>query len=387
MKFNKINIIAFSRDYPSGMAGTKRVQHLLYYLHSQNVNINVISFRGKHKQPALKGTDNGIPYINIGTGVEFKLLHLHRLIGYFIKGLFLISKFKKGKSENIIYCYGPVNIENFPFIFWAKIIGFKLVFDIDEDFLFFADHLKLISRFKFWTVRKMDSLTSKWATGIVVISKRLMNKYSQRHLSHLVMIPVTAKQNFNPLKKGFNNPLQVVYAGSFGDKDGVNDIITGFNSFNEKYKNARLILTGKSDEQAKYQEKFKDNPNLVFKGRVSDDEFYDILRNADVMCMCRTNSDFANAGFPFKLGEYLATGNPVISTRASDVEYYLTGEDAYLIDSESPKQISDALFHIISKPEEAHIIGLNGKKKCEQYFSPEANGRILYDMLTRIASE
>jgi glycosyltransferase involved in cell wall biosynthesis len=214
-----------------------------------------------------------------------------------------------------------------------------------------------------------------------------MNKYSQRNLRHLVMIAVTARQNFNPHKSGFNDPLQVVYAGSFGDKDGVNDIIAGFNTFNETYKNARLILTGKSDEQAKYQEKYKDNANLVFKGRVSDEEFYDILRNADVMCMCRTNSDFANAGFPFKLGEYLATGNPVISTKASDVEYYLSDEDAYLIDSESPQQICAALKHIVSKPEEARIIGLNGKKKCEQFFSPEANGKILYDMLVKISTE
>jgi hypothetical protein len=31
--------------------------------------------------------------------------------------------------------------------------------------------------------------------------------------------------------------------------------------------------------------------------------------------MPRNNSDFANTGFPFKLGEYMATGNCVISAK------------------------------------------------------------------------
>ncbi len=70
-------------------------------------------------------------------------------------------------------------------------------------------------------------------------------------------------------------------------------------------------------------------------------------RNSDVLCMCRKESGFANAGFPFKLGEYLATGNPVICTKVSDVEYYLDNEDVYLIDPGCPDQISASLERIM----------------------------------------
>jgi glycosyltransferase involved in cell wall biosynthesis len=100
--------------------------------------------------------------------------------------------------------------------------------------------------------------------------------------------------------------------------------------------------------------------------------------------MCRTESGFANAGFPFKLGEYLATGNPVISTKVSDVETYLTAVDAYLIDPNSPQQITRSLKEIVANPEEARKIGLNGLKKCKKYFSSETNGKVLFDLLTKI---
>jgi glycosyltransferase involved in cell wall biosynthesis len=201
----------------------------------------------------------------------------------------------------------------------------------------------------------------------------------------VVLIPITAKPNYDSKKTAFNNPLQIVYAGTFGDKDGVNHVIEGFELFKLKYKNAKLILLGKSEQQLIYKDKSRDHSDIVFKGFVPDQEFYSMLKGSDILCMCRTGSDFANAGFPFKLGEYLATGNPVVSTKVSDVENYLTSEDAYLIDPDSPQQICSAFEEIVTHPESARKIGLNGLQKCKEHFSQEKNGRILYDLLYEIS--
>lgn len=383
----KINLLVFTRDFPKGMAGTKRIQHLLYYLFSQNIEINVISFRSKIQQPIGMGLDNGVPYINIGSGLDFKLFYLHKIVRYFVKGFYLILQYKKKNYSNIIYCYGAVNIENVFFLFWAKLLRYKLIFDICEDYSFFEDHVKAISKFKVWTVKQLDYITYHWSTAIIVISTHLRDKYLKRNNKQIVLIPITAKQNNNFSKKKFNNPLQVLYAGSFDLKDGVKDIIEGFVSFNKVYQNAQLILTGKSDQQLVFQEMHKEDKNIIFRGYIPDNEFYDLLRNADILCMCRTNSGFANAGFPFKLGEYLATGNPVICTKASDVEKYLTDNDAFLIEPNSPQQICNALTKITNNPGEAIKVGLNGMKKCQQFFSPEINGKLLYDLLLTIATK
>ncbi len=117
---------------------------------------------------------------------------------------------------------------------------------------------------------------------------------------------------------------------------------------------------------------------------MEDIDFYPLLRNSDVLCMCRTESGFANAGFPFKLGEYLATGNPVICTKVSDVEYYLDDDDAYLIEPGNPQQITQALFSIVNDPETARAKGMKGLEKCRKFFSSETNGQILLEVLERM---
>ena len=47
---------------------------------------------------------------------------------------------------------------------------------------------------------------------------------------------------------------------------------------------------------------------ILSTGFLLEDEYYKILPHSDVLLMTRINSKYANAGFPFKLGEYLASG-------------------------------------------------------------------------------
>jgi glycosyltransferase involved in cell wall biosynthesis len=343
----KINLVVFTREYPVGMASTKRIQHLMEYLKSRDVMVKILAFRGNNPQPEMNGTYNTIPYQNIGHGIKLSLRQTGKVISYYINGLKLISQSKRKGWKNIIYKAGGINIENILFVIWAKILGFKMAMAIEEDYTFFSDNIKMISRFKIWTIRKLDFLNCKWADEIIVISYYLKKKYQKKGVTRITLIPVTARINSCENIKTFNKPLQVVYAGTFADKDGVSDIIRGFLEFKRSFKEAILILTGKSAQQEEYKEKYKNESDLQFKGFVEDNDFYPLLRDSDVLCMCRTESGFANAGFPFKLGEYLATGNPVICTKVSDVEYYLDEDDAYLIEPGNPRQIT-GLFLALS---------------------------------------
>jgi len=386
METKKLNLVVFMREYPIGMAGTKRIQHLLEYLTTNNLAINVIAFRSNIPQPAGKGVHNSIPYVCVGQGTEMKLSHIFKILLFYLRGLKIILKLKDNSCTNIVYNSGGISIENFLFILWARILGFRLILAIEEDYSFFRDDIKRISKFKFRTVKRFDFLNCHWAHSIVVVSTYLRDKYLKMGARNVRLIPVTAKLNFNENKSSFNSPLTVIYAGTFADKDGVKDILEGFLDFNRDYKDAILILTGMSSQQLIYHDLYKNEKSLIFKGFVEDRDFYPLLRDADVLCMCRTESGFANAGFPFKLGEYLATGNPVICTRVSDVEIYLDEGDAFLIDPGSPAQICQALKKIIADPVLARKTGLKGFEKCRQHFSPESNGRLLYELIELISN-
>lgn len=382
MKSEELNLFVLLRNYPVGLAVTKKIDNLLNYLRKNDVKIKVLSYRSKFKQPYYNSNQYPIPFESIG--YNLKLSYLHKAVAYFVKGLRIIKKGKKRGFNNIFYCIGPLNIENFLFVFWARLFNYKIVFDINEDYSFFEDKVKIISRFKIITTKRLDVLTYKWADTITVVSTYLRNKYLALTDKPVLLVPVTAVENFRTDKNVDQELLKVVYAGTFDRKDGVEAIIEGFLLFSRDYKKANLILMGKSELQKEYQNRFGNYENIIFKGYVPDDQFYEVLREADILCMCRTNSDFANAGFPFKLGEYLATGNPVISTRASDVCDYLTSDDAYLVDFDSPEEIAAAFHKVAENQDEARRIGLNGFRKYQKHFSPESNGKILLEGFLRL---
>lgn len=380
-----INLVVLTREYPNISAGTKRIQHLIEQLLFHDINIKVLSLRSGAKIQSEKGFYQGIEYERIGSGIRFVILELPRMVHYYFLGFRAIFISRKLKTNNVIYCYGGLDIENLFFIIFSKLLGYKIIFDIVEDYTSFTDDVKLISKLKFWTVRKLDRLNVSFSNAIIVISTHLQRKYEKLKARNLTLITITAKTtNDFKVKSLFNHPFMIAYAGSFGDKDGVNLIIEGFKSFNEIVPDSILYLIGSGQQQKNYEEKYIGESGINFTGFLPDEEYYDLIQKADVLCMCRTGSKFAGAGFPFKLGEYLATGNPVVASKVSDVMYYLSEQEAYLIEPDNKHEFVAALLSIKNNPFEAFKIGLSGYNVCKKYFSPIVNSNLLYNILRKI---
>ena len=122
-----------------------------------------------------------------------------------------------------------------------------------------------------------------------------------------------------------------------------------------------------------------------YVGFLSDEDMLSLIQNGDVLCMTRNNSTFANFGFPFKLSEYLSTGNILLATRVGDVEKYVTDKkDAFVIDPESAHQIADALCYIASHKDEAIEIAQRGHETMKREFSIENVGKIFVNFLSSL---
>ena len=138
-----------------------------------------------------------------------------------------------------------------------------------------------------------------------------------------------------------------------------------------------MVLTGKPPKAGmnsilQFIDNSPSKSAIIFKGYLDDDKYYKTLCESDILCMNRVNSAYANAGFPFKLGEMLATEKPVIATKVGNINDLLSNqENAILIEPNSVEELTEAIKYLISNPKKAKKIGIQGKLIAKENFDSD----------------
>ena len=122
---------------------------------------------------------------------------------------------------------------------------------------------------------------------------------------------------------------------------------------------------------------------VFWVGEYHRDTIPAILKNANLLVLPRPDSKQAQGGFPTKLGEYLATGNPVCATTVGEIpDYLVDGESVYFAESGSVGSLANAMQRALGNPEEKKRIGANGRKVAETHFNKDIQAKMLYDFLS-----
>jgi glycosyltransferase involved in cell wall biosynthesis len=88
------------------------------------------------------------------------------------------------------------------------------------------------------------------------------------------------------------------------------------------------------------------------------------------------------ARFPHKIGEYLASGNPVISTNYGEVKFYFKDMDNMLIaDSYDVNEFAEKMRFVINNMSEVKKIGLNGRDLAWNKFNYKMQGGVIDNFL------
>ena len=250
MAYPNLNIVFLGDfSYPTGMAGTKRVQHAIDALEvREDVAIRVIILRQSSKENTPFGNHKGIPYETVmrNLGRAKMILWAPLLWLKIIKAL--MRAWRPG-WRNVIYKYGPPSIDDtFP-TWYARQRGYRVVYDIVED----DDAAAKISSLFYHRVRnRFNRLATKRITrladGIIIISSHLEAKFKKPTKEeipvHFRPISVDLDQ-FPQVVQIPHKPVTLFYAGSFGVKDGVENLIDAFDILASSRADLWLILTGK----------------------------------------------------------------------------------------------------------------------------------------------
>lgn len=230
----------------------------------------------------------------------------------------------------------------------------------------------------------------KHVDNFAVMTKTLLDYYKKmaKKGAAFIHLPMTVDMSrFDKAKISGAIDKYVAFAGSFDNsKDGLNILIESFGRLHAKYPEYKLKIAGYYHADVKKQKdlinQYGIQDSVQYLGVLSREEIPQFLTDASILALARPDSHQAQGGFPTKLGEYLATKNPVCVTRAGEIDSYLVdNESAFLAVPGSVDSFTDALDRAMRNKEQAIKIGLAGYEVARKNFSKDVQSRRLYDFL------
>ena len=386
---SKFNVMVLGVSCFDGMASSMRVRNLLetsVFRDSLQLH-NLIYKVDAYGIPKKKGLRNGINYLVVSAS------HVLSFFSFTWQGIRFIKKCKSKSGKNIIYNYQYIDIKNLFLLLYARAIGYKIILDIVEDNSYYASFSNFKNRLKIGTSLQLLKRTPSIAHYVVTIShhlQTLMEGICKEEIP-VSIIPITVDlQRFEQRKFSIPDSFKIFYGGSFGVKDGMEYLIKAFGKVCEKFDNVELVMTGRASVedfqklQSHLGESLASN-KIRHLGFLDNNDYYRTLNECHIFCMTRTDSKFANAGFPFKLGEFLSTGKAVIATNVGDILHYLEHRvNAIIIKPESVSELEEAILYLLKNPTQISTIGKQGRKVAEQNFDTYQWSQKLSEIFTEI---
>jgi glycosyltransferase involved in cell wall biosynthesis len=211
--------------------------------------------------------------------------------------------------------------------------------------------------------------------GLVMPSHFLFNYYkNEKHIpeSHLYVLPNLVDISYFEkavADTGFpKHGIRIGYCGSPTRKDGAEDLIRAFALVQSRESSTELMIIGGIVGDSKLlpqlrglAEELGVEENVVFTGLVPFQRMPGLLHSCDILALARPSGIFAEAGFPTKLGEYMACRKPVVLTRVGDMPRYLDhGKNALLAEPDCPEDFAKQILWLIAHPTEAEAIAIQG---------------------------
>ncbi len=364
--------------FPEGSAATNRVYNYAKGFIKNDVNIEILCFNNSYSGNK-SGTIEGINYYS-----AFEQTHRSRwfvkrrwfqLVKYY-NSYKIIKAINQMDHVKVIHCYTSLfKTQLFAFIL-SRLFGAKLVMERGEHPMrnFTGSTLNKIQGKIRLTIEPLLS------DGIFCISQFLIDFYLDRGVNKKKLFLSPSTVDNERFQNAYSVPFPfeyILYCGNLSaQKDGIPILIESFSRLAEKYPFVKLVLVGSSDTKQE-EDSFKDIVNelniderVVFVGQVPRIEVPAYMCHAKILALARPDSIVAEAGFPSKLTEYLATGNPVLVTEVGDIPIYLHDkENAFIALPDNVDSFTGKLDFILSNYEFAKQVGLKGKELSGSVFN------------------
>lgn len=243
-----------------------------------------------------------------------------------------------------------------------------------------------------WVKEKIKTYLAKRATGMLVISNALVKYFKGQGIKNITVINMFVDSSRFENVKTDTEEKYIAYCGTISPfKDGVDCLIKAFANFVSKHADYQLKIIGRfeSADAEKILKGLVESLNIdnsvEFTGMVKPDEMPQLLCGAQMLALARPDNEQAKYGFPTKLGEYLATGKPVVVTHVGEIGDFLKDMvNCRMSEPGNPEAFADCLSWVAANYEEAAKLGLAGKELTTSEFSSDVQSKKALEFMNSI---
>jgi phosphatidylinositol alpha-mannosyltransferase len=170
-----------------------------------------------------------------------------------------------------------------------------------------------------------------------------------------------------PIERFRDGKINILFVGRLEKRKGVNYLLSAYEQVREKIANCRLLLVGPSTRWGRRYEKQvkrKGPEDIVFVGRVSQEDLPRYYQTADIVCSPATGRE----SFGLVLLEAMAMGKPIV---ASNIDGYASvathGEEALMVPPKDERALAQALISLATDAKLRQKMGDRGKVKAAEY--------------------
>ena len=381
--------------FPKGLAAIQRMTLMAKALLHEGCAVTVICRKGVWEQDpkernGIKGNHEGIDYIYTSESVfkptGFFNRNIQKLKGLRGEYKYLKALQKRGELDIAIIS----NMSAFHllrYLCYSAFLKFPVILNFVEMASAMQDRRSM-------SLKVNDYLSDKWLIkyfdGALPISDKLFNYYEKVTSSKPSMkLPILCdfkKFEVQPNKQ----EIYLLYCGSIAYKEVIDFVLEAFKISDQKnHSKLYMIISGGSKEET---QQLQEQMN---KGLVTDtvrlfanipySQLVDLYTNAiGLLIPLRPTLQDASR-FPHKIGEYLASGNPVVTTDVGEIKnYFEDGKTALIADEYTIKGFAEKMQFVLENSEKAKIIGLNGKELGLNEFDYRTQGRRLKTFLRAV---
>ncbi|MEG4343764.1 glycosyltransferase family 4 protein [Microcoleus sp. A003_D6] len=232
-------------------------------------------------------------------------------------------------------------------------------------------------------VKWMESLVSR-ADAVTVDTEFLKQRFGGVYLPNGKDTEMFDPAKYNPelsrQRYGLSGYKILMFPGSPRPHKGVEDVLMALEQLNEP--DLRLAIVGGSPYDD-YDDRLMQQWGrwIVKLPRFPVETMPSVVAAAHVIVVPQRETMTAVAQFPLKLTDGMAMAKPVLSTRVGDIPAILGGT-GYLVEPNSPAQISQKIQWIFQNLTAANFQGMKARERCVEKYSIQTMAPILSDIIS-----